>query len=578
MHIEGMMSALSHLRTALRQVNSDSLHGLTFDPKLLDQETVRLRAWLGDRGNVKPPQDAIVAALHAFHRDQHLRSRRQALLVCFGCIDPVLLGGSRLIEDGERFPKLLGAVDVYLPNPRAFRTCYRGLLNAYFGYDAETARSAGRQNWEELRTYLRGRVAKTIAPGLLPAWVDALQAHADFLGNDPGRAYGKALLTGHSDEFEHIRRTLNIHENSWLIWRLVLGQVEAATGEDDTTFQRYLPNLLELLARHPLAINRGLARLLSRYRLSKTAVVHPGLRDFSVVCWENPWLLRNRAKWSLVTDEVREMVAGWLKLDLLQQFFTLLSEEGRIDPRRRKFWERYHESIDEMYFALGTNARYHPGQDFRDFRRKADGLLLTLLSTSANDNAFIMRVGEHVIVEFGFKGNACYIFRRDDLPFELTGTLAGNSTALKHPRNLERLLHHDGSWETWEQRFQRALSSRLRIQPVRKDFPAAVPPTRTAGLNDVRRTPYFAPPHGSIRPAQSPASSRPRDDAPPARGVSFSERELSRLCGTRRLRIEDLRDRNGNLWVLTGDTDGYVSGQLRSWGFSFKAGKGWWRK
>jgi hypothetical protein len=58
----------------------------------------------------------------------------------------------------------------------------------------------------------------------------------------------------------------------------------------------------------------------------------------------------------------------------------------------------------------------------------------------------------------------------------------------------------------------------------------------------------------------------------------FSERELSRLCDTRRIRIEDFRERNGNLWVLTGDTDGHVSSQLQSWGFAFKAGKGWWRK
>src|SRR6202044_3624574 len=99
-------------------------------------------------GSAKPPQDAIITALRAFYQAQELESRRQALFVCFGCIEPVLPGGGRLIEDGDRFPKLLGAVDAYVPNPRAFRPCYRGLLNAYFGYDAETARFSGRRNWE----------------------------------------------------------------------------------------------------------------------------------------------------------------------------------------------------------------------------------------------------------------------------------------------------------------------------------------------------------------------------------------------------------------------------------------------
>ncbi len=577
------MTALSHLRAALRDTNSDSLHGLTFETKLLDQETSKLRAWLGDRGTAKPPQDAIVAALHAFHHDQYLKSRRQALLVCFGCIDPVLFGGSRLIEDGEQFPKLLGAVDAYIPTPRAYRPCYRGLLNAYFGYDPETARSAGKQNWEELRTYLRDRVAKTVAPGLLPSWVEALRANVDLLGNDPGRTYGKTLLTGHSDEFEYARAALDIHENSWLIWRLVLGQVEAAAREDDTNFQRYLPNLLELLAKHPLAVNDGLAKLLSRYHLSKAPVIHAGLRDFAVAHWGNPWLSLNRAKWSLVADEAREMIAGWLKLILIQQFFSLLAADGTNDTRRLKFWESYHDSIDDMYFALGNTARWHRGADFQDIRQKMAGRLLDLHSARSRDNnAFIMCIDNFVVVEFGMTGDACFIFRRDNLPFQLNGEIAGNGTALKHESHVERLVHKDRNFVKWERKFQGTLTSLMRVQPriqaIRNDIPAAAPSIRANGFNEVHQASYSAQPQRIIPSTQPPGPSRSRDQAPSPHEVALSERELSRLCDTRRLRIEDLRERNGNLWVLTGDADGYVSGQLRSWGFSFKAGKGWWRK
>jgi hypothetical protein len=117
-----------------------------------------------------------------------------------------------------------------------------------------------------------------------------------------------------------------------------------------------------------------------------------------------------------------------------------------------------------------------------------------------------------------------------------------------------------------------------RTQPIRNYIPAAVPPTRATGFNDVPQTLHSTQPQRRNRPAQSTGWSRPGDEAPVAPGVGLSERELSRFCDTRRLRIEDLRDRNGNLWVLTGDTDRFVSGQLRSWGFFFKAGKGWWRK
>lgn len=571
------MTALSHLRAVLRDTNSNSLHGLAYDTKLLDQETSKLRTWLGDRGTAKPPQDAIVAALHTFHHDQYLTTRRQAILVCFGCIDPVLLGGSRLIEDGERFPKLLGAVDAYVTTPRAYRPCYRGLLNAYFGYDPETARSAGKRNWEELRMYLRDRVANTVTTGLLPTWVDVLQTNAGLLGDDPGSTYCKDLLAGHSDEFDHAREALDIHENSWLIWRLVLGQVEAAAREDDTNFQHYLSSLLDLLAKHPLTVNVGLAKLLSRYRLLKAPVVHAGLRDFAVAHWGNPWLSLNRVKWSLVTDEAREMIAGWLKLILIQQFFSLLAADGTNDTRRLKFWEGYHDSIDDMYFALGNTARWHRGPDFQDIRKKMAGRLLNLHSAGAPDNnAFIMCIGNFVVVEFGLTGNACYIFRRDKLPFELDGDIAGNRTSLKHKSFVERLLHTDGTVGTWEHKFGRTLAALMHVQPRTQAIWSGAPFVGTPGFSDVRQTPYSV--QANAPPARRSVKPTSRSEPKPARGSTFFDRELARLCDDRRLRIEDLRDRNGNLWVLTGDADGYVSSQLRSWGFSFKAGKGWWRK
>ncbi len=577
------MSGLSRLRVALQEAASGSLRGLTFDTHPLDRETAKLRDWLGDRGTAKPPQDAIVAALRIFFRVQELQSHRQALLVCFGCLDPVLPAEARLIEDGDRFPKLLAGVEAYLQNPRAFRRCYRGLLNAYFGYDSETSRFAGKDNWRRLRTYLRARAANTVASGLQPAWVEVLQANLELLGNDPGGFFGQALLTGRSEELERVRGALDIHESSWLIWRLILGQIESATHEDDGIFQRHLPGLLDLLTKHPLAVNVGVAKLLTRYRACRTVTVHPGLRDFTVAKWGNPWLSLNRAKWSLVGDDARTMVASWLKLVLIQQFFSLLAADGSNDTRRLKFWERYHDSIDDMYFALGSAARLHRGTDFQDIRKKMAGRLLSLHSAGPpNNNAFIMCIGNFVAVEFGIKGNACFIFKRDCLPFLLEGQIAGNGTELKHPSFVERLLHNDGNFGTWERRFQATLASLARVQsglqPIRSESPTQMSPTPATRSHDAVPTPFAAQPLGATTRAPTPGASRPPDLVQPARGLAFSERELSRLCGSRRLRVEDLRDRNGNLWVLTDDTDEYVSSQLQSWGFAYRSGRGWWWK
>ena len=341
--------------------------------------------------------------------------------------------------------------------------------------------------------------------------------------------------------------------------------------------------MLDLLAKHPLAINAGVAKLLTRYRTCKTVTIHPGLRDFTVAQWGNPWLSLNGAKWSLVGDDARAMVADWLKLDLIQQFFSLLAADGTNDTRRLKFWERYHDSIDDMYFALGGTARWHRGADFQDIRKKMAGRLLNLHSAGPpNNNAFIMCIGNFVVVEFGIKGNACFIFARDRLPFLLEGEIAGNSTALKHPSFVERLLHKDGNFGTWERKFQETLAGLMRVQPrlqpIRSENPAQVSPTPATRLNDAAATPLTAQRIGATTRAPAGGSSPLPDLIPPTRRPAFSGQELSRLCDPRRLRIEDLRDRNGNLWVLTDDTDGYVSSQLRSWGFAYRSGRGWWWK
>jgi hypothetical protein len=311
--------------------------------------------------------------------------------------------------------------------------------------------------------------------------------------------------------------------------------------------------------------------------------VHPDLRDFAVAQWGNPWLSLNQEKWSLVSDEARKMIAGWLKRILIKDFFSLLAADGSNDTRRFEFWERYVDSMGDMYFALGSSARRHGGPDYKDARKRAAGLLLNLHSAGPPDNnAFIMCIGNHVVVEFGMKGNACFIFARDRLPFLLKGEIAGNGSALRHPSFIERLLHIDRTSERWERKFERTISSLIHVNTVQ---PAIVSRPQTdasqgfgPGLAEPRAAPYQAGPQSVATQETHSRISRPAQNAAPVHGTPFSLRELAEFCSTRKLPVQDLRDRNGNLWVVTGDTDGYVSNQLRSWGFAFKAGKGWWRK
>jgi hypothetical protein len=273
------------------------------------------------------------------------------------------------------------------------------------------------------------------------------------------------------------------------------------------------------------------------------------------------------------------MVADWLKLVLIQQFFSLLAADGTNDTRRLKFWERYHDSIDDMYFALGNSAYYHNGPDFREIRKKMEGRLLNLQNAGSPDNnAFIMCIGNHVIVEFGLKGNACYIFRRDELPFALSGYVNGDGTGLKGQPFVDRLLHHDANMETWERKFQRTIARLMSVQPGHASSSTIRPASEIASVRPARDA---ARVQSTIDDGREPATSRYADSAilqSPAALLADRGRNLDELCRTRGLKMQDLRGQNGNLWVLTDESDAYVSKMLGSFGLTYKSGKGWWRK
>jgi hypothetical protein len=343
---------------------------------------------------------------------------------------------------------------------------------------------AARDNWGRLRTYLGDRTSLIATPGFQPSWVAMLHGNPEVLGPDPGAFYGSEIFRGCPEKFEQVRAELPITDASWLVWRVIVGQIEAATESPDAEFRAAIAGLLDLLERHPAAKTFGLSKLLSRYRQCASPALHERLRDFAVDAWGNPWLALNEVAWSVVSPDARMMVAEWLKLALMQKFFGLLAEDGLNDTRRLKFWETYHQNIHAMYFALGEAARTDRRPDFREVRKQMEGLQLTLTHSTAKNNAFIMCIGEHVIVEFGVKGNACFIFRRNEIPFELAGEVAGNSFALKgRSGRVERLTHMDGN-ERWEDKFRRVLANVVRAQA-----PSATRgPTSTGGWQSPRST------------------------------------------------------------------------------------------
>jgi hypothetical protein len=476
----------------------------------------------------------------------------EARLTCFGAIERFGLHQPALIDDASAFPRLLDQIDGFSPNPRRFRRCYRGLVHCYFTYDPDTSGTptTGRENWERLQKYLDAKFEYVRTEGYEPAWVVGLETHRDLLTAEPVQRYAAAALRGDNSQFCDACEAVEVSETSWLVRRLVLAQVATAAAQPDEQFKPHVSPLLDVLNQHPVVKHLGLAQLVNRYAEATVQEEHRSLREATIEFWGNPLLQLNRPKWGKVTIEGRRMVANWLKLGLIQGFFEVLSEDGATDHRRVKFWKRYYEQMDGMYFALGANARYSKSINIKELKKEMCDLQLTLVrgGSSAN-NAFIMLFGDYAVVEFGVSGNACFIFDRERLPFALRGEIAGDRTGLKHDDKRSRLLHVDTSMGKWEAEFERVLD-RLGI---RADASRA----REARRTDTSKS--------------GPGQTRTVD-------VEFSKQRLQDLAKQYGLKLEDRRWLGGALWAFGSGPTGTAAAQLAKWGFRWADRKnGWYR-
>ena len=517
------------------------------------RDASRMSEWVkAGADDSNPPKDRIAEAIWAFRKRQAFGNFSTARYTCFGCADPIGREQYRLIEDEGCFPRLLECVDAYGPTPRRFRRCYRGLLHGYIAYDPkhDEAKPTGRRNWERLQAYLSQRNGQIRIPNSTePEWVGSIIRNRDLLTERACQELGRTALDGDRSHFETIRNELEISDQSWVVRNFILAQLDAAANRADHLYKQLLSQLQGLLEKHPLFLDEGLARLLERYRVCKPPDLDVGLRDFAVGHWGNPWLKLNDKRWGRVSAETRQMVTGWLKLKLMRDFFRLLSDDGINDRRRLEFWLRYIDQIGDMYFALGKEAMQNSDPDFRQLREEMKGRLLHLYaSQGASNNAFLMKIGNYMMVEFGDKGNAFFAFDcGKGLPFKLEGWVAGNATELKHPSHELRLRHADTNEGTWEQQFERHLQRLLGI---------------SSGQAHIR---------SSVR-TQSPHAKPTYPDA------TFSQAGFDELVRRHGLRIGDKRRVGGALWVHVGKADTLVTMQLKRWGFKYNEHKtAWWR-
>lgn len=170
------------------------------------------------------------------------------------------------------------------------------------------------------------------------------------------------------------------------------------------------------------------------------------------------------------------------------------------------------------------------------------GRLLRLSGTGRENNAFIMTMGNTVFVEFGMQGNAAYVYPLSELPFELDGVRDIHLKALKDTHAGDRLYHKDNvhNYKHWEQRFNAHLYQQFGI---RVSSPGEIPEPWRSGS-------YY---------------------------TTRNDTTLQIFCQAFKLTTEEARPLGGYLWIKANDQTSIINQQLRAWGFSYRAGRGWFR-
>lgn len=503
---------------------------------------------------------SIMTAIANFRKTGTVEGFRDLKYVCLG-MAAVDGQGRCAIADANLRTRVLELVEGQSELRRRIR-CYQALLSSFWSFplNGKHASVESKGGWGALRIWLsteRGRILKFKEQK--PVWFAALTKHIALLSEEPCDHFGADLLKGDSSALRDAMESLAIPMNSWVLEEAVIAQMRAGCALKDEPFKATLPNLITIgSGRGGVELDESLklrciALMVSRYAKCRERPEHMALRDAAVDIVGNPWL--RRANWDAwVVDasgkpdaQSREMVNGWLKRRLITDFFELLSVDGTGDSRRVDYWLRFEPAIEDMWFALGSDAQYNRGEQFVEFRNRAKGRLLNLDGTTGENNAFVMRVGRYLLVEFGAKGNAMYVFEweslRQPLLEVLTSGFARASVSihrLKDSNNVERLIHRDSAAQSWEQKFDD----------------------------------YLVPRIGS-RPSEMTCSAEPPQSVPNRR---FSQVTFSLFVTLHKLKVEDHRSRQGALWVIGVDQPSHVTAQLEGWGFKSRAPRGWYKE
>ncbi len=555
-----VMNFFSKFQNRLQTINASVFNDAIPDlSEEMARSTQRLRAEYGDISRGAADGRGIALAVVAYMKSRSIPdSYRDLKYLCFGAGTEYGLPLTRIIEEPKLFIAIMDAVEYLISEPRKFRRCYQGLLKTYFRYPGHLVEAKGRKNWLLLRDFLFKHCHSLQKHKPALEWIQFLDEHKNLLCEAPCKRYGKALLDGDVSPIEELKDRLGIDDDTWVMQELILAPIQASTELSDDHFKPLVHELANRLDSHRLLASRGVATLLQRYSRCQEKQEHPILREMALREWKSPWLESNRPLWhAQIGIEATEMVSLWLKKRTIQDFFELLQTDGQADRQRMEFWLKYAEFMEEIWLALGTNSLYNNKSDYKRIRQQMEGRYMALEGGNyANDNAFLMKIGSYVFIEFGKQSNACHVYDADNLPFKpRQKSVLGTQDGLKntyHPGHRGKLMHREG----WQRDFSYFLSDKSGAVTGQERYPRTK--AKKLSTQGQEQKPVRSPNHQASR-------------------CEIDIVQLLSLCKTQGHISIDHRDRGGALWVYGSDFSSDMIKKLRQAGFQYKTGKhGWW--
>jgi hypothetical protein len=540
---------------------------------------------------------AILAFMHSRPLDDN-----QMDLIAGALADPVReLAGARPIGQAT----LRQLLQSYSKSARAGELphlTWYGLLSSYFKYDPSSREKTDHAGWQQLRSFLQETwpiIDREAGTAIVPDWITVLRGDPALMTADAAGSYALDFLRGEDAAVRRLGADLAIPQSSWFWHALVLGAVQRAADMPDADFKEMIPRLLTLLQGRPVFRDAALVTILTRYHQCREQPPHQVLVDYVVQkdVWRNPKLKAAgiATSWNQVSDGVWQMVLGWVNERNLRDFFEILAARNDSDEGRLAFWSQYLKQITWTRLVFGADTRRLVRQNtaIRELIAREEGAYATLTQGDDHD-AFMMQLGEYIVVEFSKKPNAAYVYKAANLKFDRYATqYAGTTDDLKYgfPDGRPVRFTHQTGWADEALLVLKRLgihpdSSTKTSKPRPSENSSATKPAaqRTRALDSVDAI-FAASETGPGGQSQSKAAlEQPRAPAPEGaqksdflpdapRGASFKMKTLAELV--RRFDgayIDDKRrpgGQGGRLWVEDPKQDSKLEQMLLHLGFKW---------